>query len=93
VIVLNGGANDIDKHSNNMNGVLVQMTQFMKKYNNTNVIVVNIPHRHELDTAANPNLDIQALKKKLNKITKSFRTVALVQLTPTGNTLCDMTCT
>jgi lysophospholipase L1-like esterase len=82
VIVLNGGANDIDKHSNNMKGVLVQMTQFMQKYNNTNIIVVNISHRHELDQAAKTNLDIQACNRKLNKITKSFRHAALVEIDP-----------
>ena len=32
-----------------MNGVLVQVTQLMQKYNNTNIIVVNIPHRYDLD--------------------------------------------
>jgi hypothetical protein len=46
VIVTNGGANDIDKHSNNMKGVLAKMPQFIQKYNNTNVIAVNIPHEH-----------------------------------------------
>jgi hypothetical protein len=58
------------------------MTQFMQKYNNTNITVVNIPHRHELDKAAKTNLDIQAFNKKLNKITKSFRHVALVEIEP-----------
>jgi hypothetical protein len=29
VIVINGGANDIDKNRNKVNGVLVNMTQFM----------------------------------------------------------------
>jgi lysophospholipase L1-like esterase len=82
VIVLNGGANDIDKHSNNMKGALVQMTQFMQKYNNTNITVVDIPHRHELDKAAMTNLDIQAFNRKLNKITKSFRHVTLVETDP-----------
>jgi lysophospholipase L1-like esterase len=82
VIVLNGGANDSDKHSNNMKGALVQMTQFMQKYNNTNIIVIDIPHRHELDTAAMTNLDIHAFNKKLNKIAKSFTHVALVETDP-----------
>jgi 23S rRNA pseudoU1915 N3-methylase RlmH len=82
VIVLNGGANDIDTHSNNMKGALVQMTQFMQKYNNTNIIEANIPHRHEPDKAAMAILDIQAFNRKLNKITKSLRHVALVEIDP-----------
>jgi lysophospholipase L1-like esterase len=32
VIVINGGANDIDKHCNNMKGVLAKMMQFIQKY-------------------------------------------------------------
>jgi lysophospholipase L1-like esterase len=68
VIVINGGANDIDKHSNNMKGVLAKMTQFMQKYNKTSIIVVNIPYRHDLDKAAMINLDIRAFNRKLTRI-------------------------
>jgi lysophospholipase L1-like esterase len=81
VILLNGGANDIDKHGDNMKRVLVQMTQFMQKYN-INIIVVNIAHRHELDNAAKTNLNIQACNRKLNKIIKSFRHSALAEIGP-----------
>jgi archaellum biogenesis ATPase FlaH len=82
VIVINGGANDIDKHSNNMKGVLAKMMQFIQKYNNTNIIVVNIPHRHDLDKAARIYLNIQALNRKLNKTAKLFSHVAPVETDP-----------
>jgi hypothetical protein len=62
-----------------MKGALVQKTQFMQKYN-TNMRVVNILHKHELDKAAMTNLDIQAFNRKLNKTTKSFRHVALAEI-------------
>ena len=55
------------------------MTQFMQKYN-TSIIVVNIPHRHDLAMNSRTNLEIQAFNAKLNKITKSLRHVALVEM-------------
>ena len=42
VIVINGGTNYSDKNSIKRSGILV-MTQFMQKYNSTNIIFVNIP--------------------------------------------------
>jgi lysophospholipase L1-like esterase len=56
------------------------MTQFMQKYNNTNIIVVNIPHRHDLAKDSKTNLEIQAFNAKLSKITKSFRYATLVEM-------------
>jgi hypothetical protein len=46
VIVTNGGTNDIGNNSIKRNEILVMMAQFMQKYNNNNIIVVNVPHRH-----------------------------------------------
>jgi hypothetical protein len=51
----------------------------MKKYN-TNTIVVNIPHRHDLAKDSRTNLEIQAFNAKLSKITKSFRHATLVEM-------------
>jgi hypothetical protein len=47
VVVINGGTNDIGNNSTKRNRTLV-MSQFMQKYSNTNIVVVNIPHRHDL---------------------------------------------
>jgi hypothetical protein len=80
VIVINGGTNDIDNNSTKRNGVSVMMTQSMQKYNNTNIIVVNIPHRHDLAKDSRANFEIQAFNAKLNKISKSFRHVTLVEM-------------
>jgi lysophospholipase L1-like esterase len=80
LIVINGGTSDIDNNSTERNRVAVMMTQLMQKYNNTNIIVVNIPYRHDLAMDSRTNLEIQAFNAKLNKITKSFRHVALVEM-------------
>jgi lysophospholipase L1-like esterase len=80
VIVINGGTNDIADNSTKRNGITVLMTQFMQKYNNTNIIVVSIPHRHDLTKDSRANLEIQEFNAKLSKIAKSFRHVALVEM-------------
>jgi hypothetical protein len=80
VNVINGGTNDIDNNSTERNRVSVMTTQFMQKYNNTNIIVVNIPHRHDLAMESRTNLEIQAFSAKLNKTAKSFRHVALLEI-------------
>jgi hypothetical protein len=60
--------NDGDKNSTKISGILVMMTQFMQKYNNTDIIVVNIPHTRELEKDSKTNLEIWAFNAKLSKI-------------------------
>jgi len=55
------------------------MTQFMQKYN-TNIIVVNIPYRHDLAKDSRANFEIKAFNAKLSKIAKSFRHAGLVEM-------------
>jgi len=52
----------------------------MQKYNNNNIIVVNIPHRHDLAKDSRTNLEIQAFNAQLSKTAKSFRHVAVVEM-------------
>jgi hypothetical protein len=39
----------------------------MQKYNSTNIIVVNIPQRHDLAKDSRANFEIQAFNAKLRK--------------------------
>ena len=52
VLVVTGGANDIDVTNVKVNDILAPMIHFVLKYANTNVIIVNIPHRHGLENVA-----------------------------------------
>ena len=79
VIVINGGANDIGSMRNQTDMVLIKMAQFMQKHSNSNIIVVNIPHRYDLDRNSVINLEIQAVNRKLNKMAKVFSHVAIVE--------------
>jgi hypothetical protein len=78
--VINGGANDIGSKRNQTNRVLVNMSQFMQKYVNTNIIVVNIPHRHDMDRNSVTNLESQAINRNLKKMAKVFSHVVLVEV-------------
>ena len=73
VIVINGGTNDIDNNSSKESGVPVKMTQFMQRYNNNNIIAVNIPHRYDLDKDPMTNSGIQAYNSRRIKIGKIYR--------------------
>jgi len=79
-IVINGGTNDISNKITKRNETLVMMTQFMQKYNNTNIVCVNIPQRHDLAKDSRTNLEIQAFNTKLSKTATLFSHVTLVEI-------------
>jgi len=56
------------------------MTKFMQKYNNTNIVFVNIPQGHDLPKDSRINLEIQAFNAKLSKIATLFSHVTLVEI-------------
>jgi acetate kinase len=65
VIVFCGGANDVSK--NNAKQVLRNIKNFMMNNNHTNIILVSIPHRHDLIENSCVNNEIRAVNKKLMK--------------------------
>jgi len=48
VIVISGGTNDMD-NCDKGSEVLIKMTKFMQSYNNTNIVIMSIPHRYDLE--------------------------------------------
>jgi len=79
-IAINGGTNDIGNISTKRNETLVIMTQFIQKYNNTNIVFVNIPQTHDLPKDSRTKLDIQAFNAKLSKSATLFSHVPLVKI-------------
>ena len=79
-IVINGGTNDLDKCSVNVNGILISMVKFIQEYSNTNIVIVNIPHRYDLMNLDKMNMCIQAYNSKLKTLLKSFKHVSLVEM-------------
>jgi lysophospholipase L1-like esterase len=79
VIIINGGSNDIGNDASRK-GILVRMTQFIQNHTNTNIIVLSIPHRHDLAKGSKPNLEIQAFNAKLAKIKKALQHAAFFEM-------------
>jgi lysophospholipase L1-like esterase len=80
VTFIRGGSNDIDRSNSKESGILALMIHFIQKYNNTNIIILNIPHRHNLANVAKINSCIQAYNSKLKNILKAFKHVSLVEM-------------
>jgi lysophospholipase L1-like esterase len=65
VIIINRGANDISSMRTQTISAVGKMTCFVQKYNNTNIIIVNIPHRYYLDRTSVVNSEIHAFNRQL----------------------------
>ena len=78
VIILNRGANDVSLvRSQTINSVR-NMACFAQKYDNTNIIIVNIPHRHDLDRTSEINTEIQASNRLIIKMAKAYNHITIV---------------
>ena len=80
VIVINGGANDVSSMRSQTINAVVNMARFVQKYNNTNIIIVNIPHRHDLDRTSVINSEIQAFNRQILKVAKAYSHVTIVEM-------------
>ena len=54
------------------------MACFAQKYNNTNIIIVNIPHRHDLDRTSVINTEIRAFNRLILKVAKAYNHITTV---------------
>ena len=80
IIVVNGETNDLENNTEKKKSVLVHMLQFAQKYTNTNIMMVNIPLRHDLAMNSCINLEIQDFNNKLSKRAQLFSHVDLVEM-------------
>jgi hypothetical protein len=55
------------------------MTRFILKYYNTNIIIVTIPHRYDLDRNSVVNSEIHAFNRQLIKVSKAYIHVTIVE--------------
>ena len=54
------------------------MVCFAQKYNNTNIIIVNIYHRHDLDRTSEINTEIRAFNRLILKVAKAYNHITTV---------------
>jgi hypothetical protein len=78
VIVIHGGSNDV--YTNNSKVALLQIVKFIQDINNTNIIVLDIPHRYDVGKNSCVNKEIQSFNQKLRKITKLFKHVSVLEV-------------
>jgi hypothetical protein len=78
-IIINGGSNDIEAANGKVSDILNPMVRFVQKYSNTNIVLINIPHRHDLWKYDERNLSIQAYNNMLKSIPTIFQHASLVE--------------
>ena len=77
VLILNAGANDVYKNSKEL--ALTKITKFVQKNYGTNIIILDIPHRHDLSPSSCLNLEIEEFNRKLKKIATPYNHVSVCE--------------
>jgi lysophospholipase L1-like esterase len=78
-VVVWGGIRDISRNES-QKGVC-QLRNFVEKYYKTNVLVVYVPKRFDLEAHSCINYEVNAFNKKLGKHMKSFHHASTVEVT------------
>jgi hypothetical protein len=71
-----GGANDISKNETNIG--LKHLGKFLSRQN-TNIMIVTIPHRHDLQETSCVNKEMEEFNTKLHKMMKTVDNVKAIQ--------------
>jgi lysophospholipase L1-like esterase len=83
VIVLSGGANNMGNKDGNERGEIVKkITDFIQTYNTTNVIIIGIPHRFDLNEESGINIEIRKTNAELKELTNSYSHVSIIETEP-----------
>jgi hypothetical protein len=77
-VVFWGGTNDVGK--NNSQYGLRHIVDFVAANNHTNIILVNVPHRHDLCDWSCVNSEVQRFNRKLRKRIKCSKHVKKVRV-------------
>jgi hypothetical protein len=77
VIVFSAGANDV--YRNNPNEALMKIIKFIHNNGNTNIMILGIPHRHDLVEYSCVNRAIMVFNHKLKRVANSFKHVTIME--------------
>jgi len=80
IVVLCGGTREIGR--NESKKALQQIRNFVQNHNQTNVIVVSAPYRHDLDPNSCVNKEVTVYNRKLKKHLKVFDNTKIVEVDP-----------
>ena len=78
VVIVCGGTNNISKNESNKG--LRHVTQFMQNKRSTNVIIMNAPHRFDLEESSCVNKEVKIFNRALNKIMKRYNHIKVVDM-------------
>jgi len=78
VVVVWGGANDVGKNASNDG--LKHISNFVKYRSYTNIVMLNAPHRYDLETSSCVNNEVQAFNRKLFKTMKMFEHTKIIEV-------------
>ena len=70
LILISYGTNDYE--ANNYSQTLQNITDFIRRNNQTNIILMNLPYGYDLSNTITINTVITTLNRKLKKIVKAF---------------------
>jgi hypothetical protein len=76
-VILSAGANDVYK--NNKRVALTQITKFIQRNYGTNIIILDIPWRHDLPNFSRVNSEIEDINRKLRKLASSYNHVSFLE--------------
>ena len=67
-----GGTKDVSRNETDKG--LIQIRNSVNKNTNTNVLVMNLPHRHDLEQKSRVNDEMKRFNRKLKKIMTVLQT-------------------
>jgi hypothetical protein len=77
-LIIIGGSNDIDKNVHGKN--LTSIVNLLQDTQHTNVILVEVPVRYDIEARARINEQIESYNRKLQKVTKGFQHAKLIKV-------------
>ena len=78
VVIFCGGANDVAK--NNYETALRHIRNFIKSNNHTSIILVSVPHRHDLIQSSCVNNEIKSFNRKLMKSVTAYQHASILEM-------------
>lgn len=76
IVILSAGSSDVDRK--NLGVVLTQINAFVQTNYGTNIIILDLPYRHDLNPTSSENIKIKEFNRKLKKITAVYKHVFLM---------------
>jgi hypothetical protein len=77
-LIVCSGMNDIDRNFPSI--AFKNITNFIKSVNHTNILLICVPYRRDLEDYSHVNSKIKLLNSKLSKLAKIFKHVNIIEV-------------